>query len=99
MSKNLMEVLSENEKVLVKFGASWCGPCRVMGKRIEKMVKDGFEEKTSTKTFSVDIEEKAGAGRAHKIKGIPTFVFFKNGVEQSRFNGIKSIADFEKMVE
>lgn len=99
MSKKLSEVLSENEKVLVKFGASWCGPCRVMSKRIDKMVKEGFEEKTSTKTFSVDIEEQAGVGIDYKIKGIPTFVFFKNGVEQSRVNGIKSIADFEKMVE
>ena len=99
MSKKLSEVLSENEKVLVKFGASWCGPCRVMSKRIDKMVSDGFEEKTSTKTFSVDIEEQAGVGIDYKIKGIPTFVFFKNGVEQSRVSGIKSVSDFEKMVE
>ena len=36
---NLQEIISTNEKVIVQFGATWCGACRVMKPRVKKLAE------------------------------------------------------------
>jgi len=71
---NLSSLLSDNKKVIVQFGASWCGVCRI----IKPKFKD-LSEKNEEITFVYVDAEKYPKSREHaEITNLPTFASFKN---------------------
>lgn len=78
ITENFAEFIS-NKSCLVKFGAEWCGPCRVV-----KPVLEAVENDTGVEVFDVDIEENSDAAISYGIRNIPAVIAFKNGqpVEQ-----------------
>ena len=49
--------------------------------------------------LQVDAEENAEAPKTFGIKGIPAFVFFKNGEEVARLGGTLSLNDLQTKLE
>jgi thioredoxin 1 len=80
-----MEVLRENPgKVIMKFGATWCGPC----KRIEPMIQYAFEqlsERNGYKCIMVDIDDSfdlyALLKSKKQISGVPAVLCWNKGNE------------------
>ena len=71
------EVLKETKKpVLVDFWAPTCPPCLVMGPIVEEIAKE-FEDKV--KVGKLDVSENQEMPERYGIRGIPTFIVFKNG--------------------
>ncbi len=67
--------MNVNEPVLVKFGADWCGPCKIM----EPILTDlALEFQDKMKFLTVDIDSTTVASK-FGIRGIPTIMIFKNG--------------------
>ncbi|MCL2202295.1 MAG: thioredoxin [Oscillospiraceae bacterium] len=75
-----------NGKVLVDFWAQWCGPCRMLGPVIEEIAEEVGERAVVCK---VDIEEESALAARFRVMSIPTVIVFDNGVEVSRFVGVK----------
>ena len=48
------EIVEKNEYVVIKFGASWCGPCKQIAPVLEE-VTDNYQD--SLKYISLDVEE------------------------------------------
>ena len=71
------------EMRVVKFGASWCGPCRACLPQFVKLSETFpdviFED--------VDIEAERARAAASQISTIPTFVIFSDGREITRVVG------------
>jgi thioredoxin 1 len=69
-----------NKPIIMKFGATWCGPCR----RIEKQVHDGFENnRTRAVCINIDIDESidlyAFLKGKRMINGVPALLAYRVG--------------------
>jgi thioredoxin 1 len=78
---------TKNKVVLVDFWAAWCGPCRLMAPVLNEMAG---ELNGNNYIGKVNVEEFQSLAGKFKIRGIPTMVLFKNGVEVNRFVGVKT---------
>jgi thioredoxin 1 len=78
-------VLDSSEKVMVKFGASWCGPCRVMDGRLQQLIYDNLNVE------KVDVEKFPKIGAKYAIRNLPTIIVFQNGEVAERFEGYASV--------
>lgn len=78
---------TKNKIVLVDFWAAWCGPCRVMAPVLNEIAG---ELKGSSYVGKVNVEQYQSLAQKFKVRGIPTMVLFKNGIEVNRFVGVKS---------
>ena len=74
-------LLTENPgKVVLKFGATWCGPCKRIESHVDAWI-NSFDE--SITSVIVDIDESFDLFAAFKSKrqvnGIPAILCFKKG--------------------
>ena len=79
--------LKGNRITLFYFGASWCGPCKRISPIISKLVGKYSEQVMIGK---IDIDEEAELAKKYKVKGVPTMIFFKEGIEQKRMVGFQA---------
>ena len=72
----LANLVSENNKVVVQYSASWCGNCRIMKPKFKKMATENDDM-----TFVIVDAEKAPESRKlANVSNLPTFATFLNGV-------------------
>lgn len=74
-------VLSNEGRVLVKFGAPWCGPCQSVAPVLESMAEEGYA------VFDVNTDEDSDSAVKYGIRSVPTFIVFENGLEVKRETG------------
>ncbi|MGV2432800.1 MAG UNVERIFIED_CONTAM: thioredoxin [Rickettsiaceae bacterium] len=72
------EVLKSEVPVLVDFWAEWCGPCRMLGPVIDELSTD---YKGKVHIVKMNIDENPGTPSRLGVRGIPTMIMFKNGVQ------------------
>lgn len=61
--------------VVIDFFATWCGPCRIMGRVLEEVEKD-YPNITFLK---VDTDQFQALAMEYGVVSIPTLVAYKNG--------------------
>ncbi len=73
----------KNEDVsILQFSAAWCQPCKVLRPVMEKLSE---EYKDRANFYYGDIEDGAiNTGSAAGIRGVPTVIVYKKGVEVDR---------------
>lgn len=75
-SKNIEEIISGNDIVLIDFWASWCGPCRQFGPIFEKV----SENHPDIAFAKVDTEAEQALAAGASIQAIPTLMAFRGGI-------------------
>lgn len=73
---------------VLKFSASWCGPCRVLAQTLA-----GVEGITN-----IDIEKDQETARKYGIRSVPTLVFLKDGKEVHRQSGNMPLSMYENIL-
>lgn len=70
------KVLEENENVVIKFSAEWCGPCKAL-----KPVLDDLSTQYSDKVkfVEIDVENSDELTSEYKVRNVPTILYIKNG--------------------
>jgi thiol-disulfide isomerase/thioredoxin len=71
----LANLVSQNEKVVVQFSASWCGNCRIMKPKFKKLAT----ENESIAFVLVDAENAPESRKLANVSNLPTFATFVNG--------------------
>ena len=82
----MFETTIKNENVsVVQFSASWCSPCKQLTPVLEELSSD-YEGRATF--WYADVEEGGiNTGSAMGIRGVPSTILFKRGVEVDRLIG------------
>ncbi|XP_022706805.1 thioredoxin, mitochondrial-like [Varroa jacobsoni] len=70
------KVLKSDKPVVVNFKATWCGPCKLLTPRLEKIM----DSRNSSMHFAkVDIDDNAELAMEFSIDAVPAILTFKGG--------------------
>ena len=91
---NLQQIVADNEKVVVQYGATWCGNCRIMKPKFKKLAS----ENEAIPFLYVDAEKLPESRKLAKVDNLQTFDIFKNGelVDQVQTNQQESLINLFK---
>lgn len=70
---NLNELTSSG-KVIIKFHAVWCTPCKIMSPILDKM-----EEEMDIKVISINAEEFPELSKQYEVSSVPSMFFYNDG--------------------
>ena len=84
--------LIKEDKILVDFFATWCGPCKMLGPVLEKAESD-------IKVIKVDTDEFEDLAREYGVMSIPTLVLLEKGKEVKRNIGFLDKSSLEKFLK
>jgi len=85
----LQQILKDNPKVMVQYGAGWCGNCRIMKPKFKKLAS----ENEPIAFVYVDAEKFPDSRKLAKVDNLPTFASFVNGnlVNQVQTNQVENL--------
>lgn len=94
MSK-FSEIIQQEKPVLVDFFATWYGPCQTMSP-ILKQVKDELGD--AVKIIKIDVDKNSTIASKFQVRGVPTFVLFKNGKQVWKQGGMVTKSDLKQII-
>lgn len=73
-------------KGFIYFSAEWCQPCKALGPIMEQVAKQVPVNK-------VNVDYEVSLIKQYNVTSVPTVILVDNGVEKTRFVGVKPIND------
>ena len=78
-------------KKILKFSATWCGPCKMLAKTPQSV-------QTEIEIEDIDIEQNPELTQQYRVRGVPTLVLLQDDVELKRVVGVKSKEELENWI-
>lgn len=89
------ELVSRDIPVLVDFHATWCGPCKMMEPVITRL-KENFGSRIAI--IKIDIDKNQALAGQLGVRGVPTFMLYKNGKVVWRESGARPFHELETVI-
>jgi len=86
---------NEPSIVLLKFAASWCGPCKLLSNNLQKILI----EYPLVTLQEIDIDDHPELAKRYAIKSVPTLVIEVAGNEVNRLIGAVKIDSLRHAVQ
>lgn len=90
------DIIKGETPVLVDFHADWCGPCQTMNPIIDE-IKKLYGEKL--RVIKINVDKNQAASQKYKVRGVHTFLLFKNGEINWRSSGVHSRSDLKSVID
>ena len=86
---DLKSQIEEHQKVMVQYGATWCGNCKITKPKFKRFAR----EHEDILFIYVDAEKYPDSRKLANVSNLPTFASFKDGklVEEAQGNKIEII--------
>ncbi|XP_026205062.1 thioredoxin, mitochondrial [Anabas testudineus] len=88
-------VINSELPVLIDFHAQWCGPCKILGPRLEKAVA---KQKGRVTMAKVDIDDHTDLAIEYGVSAVPTVIAMRGGDVVDQFVGIKDDDELDSFV-
>jgi thioredoxin 1 len=95
-ANELREKIENGEKLIVDFGASWCGPCSALKPIFEKV---SSENTTDVQMYTVDVDDNRDLAVSLGVRSVPTIKVFNNGNVVSTKVGVLQENELKLMVK
>ena len=95
----LKQKIENGENVIVDFWASFCGPCRIMKPKFEKVAENNKQD--NVEFFTMNVEENNEFAKGLSIRSIPTVKVFSKGNEIKSHTGMmneEEILELTKLI-
>lgn len=76
---------------VVRFTASWCGPCKVLAPIFDELAAQ-FSDRATFETIDIDTNQAYAA--ENRVTSVPQIIIFKDGKESQRYIGVKPKATY-----
>lgn len=101
---NFDNVVDGTRNVLVKFEASWCGPCKAMVPILDQVSNEFPDINGDTVIAAVDVDDEELLANRFQVRALPTVKLFLKGRSQEdhieyesyRERDVESITNFIK---
>jgi len=77
-----------SDKRVLRFTASWCGPCKMLARNLEDV-------NTNIPIEVVDIDVNTEAAVDYGVRGVPTLIMLDGNTEMKRLVGMQSLKQLE----
>ena len=74
---------------ILQFSASWCGPCKALSKTFE----NNADKLDGVKRHYVDLDQNQDIATQHNVRSVPTLILFKDGKEEKRLIGNRTLEE------
>lgn len=82
--------------IFVDFYADWCGPCKMMAPAVDELAARNIGTALIAK-LNTDLAPQTSG--SFNIRGIPTSIVFKGGIEVARQSGAIPLAGLEQLLQ
>lgn len=89
------KVLQAQGLVAVDFWAEWCAPCTLMSAHVALLAQE-FGPQLAV--AALDVDENPVVPEHYQVMGLPTLIFFRNGLEVDRQVGIAAYEELHRRV-
>lgn len=73
-------------KKIEKFGAAWCGPCKILDRTLEQMMSSG--ELDNIEVIKYDVDDYEDLASERHIRNVPVIIYYdENNKENERSVG------------
>lgn len=94
--KNFKEEIQNKKLVLVDFYATWCGPCGMQAKVLDKMQNS---RSLSFDIVKVNVDESPSIAMEYGVDAIPTLMIFKDNKLVKRLVGYTEHDEILNVIE
>jgi thioredoxin 1 len=90
------DVLRSDKPVLVDYWAEWCGPCKMIAPILDD-VSTAYSDRV--RIVKLDVDKNRSTSVKYDIRGVPTLMLFKDGVEVARHIGALSKSQLTAFID
>ncbi|QDV13841.1 Thioredoxin [Rosistilla oblonga] len=83
------ELVAKSPLTLIKFGAPWCGPCRMLDEELPNVTGD-------VEIVSINVDNNPELSARYRISGIPHMIMFRDGQRIDERTGYYSADELSK---